>query len=92
MSAESQQLSSRHVIAATDTTDELWESVFSVRSVPRLYNEANCYYESVGSLKSLETAIRRLGGWCEMVASLRGGPEPGSKGSSIAGKRYQAAQ
>jgi hypothetical protein len=36
-----QWLRSRHVIAATDThaTIELWEAVFSVRSVPRLYNE-----------------------------------------------------
>jgi hypothetical protein len=37
-----QWLSSRHVKAATDTqakTKELLEAVFSMRSVPRLYNE-----------------------------------------------------
>jgi hypothetical protein len=31
---------------------------------------------------SLEMAIRRLRGWCEMAASLRG-LEPGSSGTSI---------
>jgi hypothetical protein len=37
-----QWLSRRHVMAATDThvtIEELLEAVFSVRSVPRLYNE-----------------------------------------------------
>jgi hypothetical protein len=37
-----QWLSSRHVIATTDmhaTIEELLETLFSVRSVPRIYNE-----------------------------------------------------
>jgi hypothetical protein len=37
-----QLLSSRHVMAATDThatVEELWEAVFSVGSMPRLHNE-----------------------------------------------------
>jgi hypothetical protein len=43
------------------------------------------------SRQSLETAVRRVRGWCEMAASLRG-CEPGSRGTSIVGSRYQAAQ
>jgi hypothetical protein len=43
--------------------------VISVGSVPRLYN--------ADKLPS-ETAVRRLGIWCEMAASLRG-REPGSR-------------
>jgi hypothetical protein len=43
------------------------EAVFSVRSVPLQ--------------RSLETAVRRGGGWCEMAASLRG-REPRSRGAS----------
>jgi hypothetical protein len=31
--------------------------------------------------RSLEMAVERVGGWCEMAASLRG-REPGSKGMS----------
>jgi hypothetical protein len=45
-------------------------------SVPRLYNE-----EQLRLSRSLETAVRRVGGWCEMAASLRGS-EPGSRGTS----------
>jgi hypothetical protein len=40
---------------------------------------------------SLETAVRRVGGWCEMAPSLQG-REPGSRGSSTLGKRYQEEQ
>jgi hypothetical protein len=55
-------------MAATDThvtMEMLLEAVFSVRSVPRLYNEGQLPLE-----KSLETAVRRVGDWCEMAASL----------------------
>jgi hypothetical protein len=54
-------------MAATDThaTTELLEEVFSVWSVPRIYNE-----EQLQLQESLETAVRRVGGWCEMAASL----------------------
>jgi hypothetical protein len=45
-------------------------------SVPRLHNE-----EQLRLGESLETAVRRAGGWCEMAASLRG-REPGSRGTS----------
>jgi hypothetical protein len=48
-----------HTMAVTDmhaTTEELLEAVFSLWSVPRLYNE--------GQLPL------RVGGWCEMIASL----------------------
>jgi hypothetical protein len=47
-----------------DATTQLREAVFSVRSVPRLYNEDQLPLE-----KGLETAVRR-GGWYEMAASL----------------------
>jgi hypothetical protein len=36
-----------------------------MRSVPRLYNE-----EQLRLRESLETAVRTVGGWCEMAASL----------------------
>jgi hypothetical protein len=42
------------------------EEMFSVRYVPRLYNE-----DQLPLRESLETAIGRVGGWCEMAASLR---------------------
>jgi hypothetical protein len=45
--------------------EELLEVIFSVRSVLRLYNEGKLPLE-----KSVETAVRRVGGWCEMAASL----------------------
>jgi hypothetical protein len=35
-----------------------------VRSVPRLYNE------QLRLRESLETAVSRVGGWCEMATSL----------------------
>jgi hypothetical protein len=48
-----------------DTIEELFEEVFSMLSVPRLYNE-----EQLRVLESLETVVRIVGGWCETVASL----------------------
>jgi hypothetical protein len=53
---------------ATDTratTEEVSEVVFSVRSFPGLYNEGQLSLE-----ESLETPVRRGGGWCEMAVSL----------------------
>jgi hypothetical protein len=47
------------------TIKELLGVVFSLRSVPMLYNEEQPPLE-----ESLETAVRRVGGWCEMAASL----------------------
>jgi hypothetical protein len=52
------------------------EEVFSVRALPRLYNEDKLPLQG-----SLEMAVRSVGGWCEMAASLRG-REPGSRGMS----------
>jgi hypothetical protein len=55
-------------MAATDrhaTIEELLEAVFSVRSVPSLYNEGQLSLE-----ENPETALRTVGGWCEMAASL----------------------
>jgi hypothetical protein len=51
------------------------EEVFSVPSVPGLYNEDQLQLRVI-----LETAVRRAGGWYEMAASLQG-HEPGSKGT-----------
>jgi hypothetical protein len=59
---------SRLVIAETDTharIEELLGAVISVRPVPRLYNE-----DQLPLRASLETAVRRVGGRCEMAASL----------------------
>jgi hypothetical protein len=55
-------------MAATDAheaTVELLEMVFSMLSVPVLYNE-----DQLRLRESIELAVRRVGGWCEMVASL----------------------
>jgi hypothetical protein len=49
------------------------EAVFSVRSVPRLYNEGH-----LALRESSETAVRRVGDWWEMAVSMRG-REPGSR-------------
>jgi hypothetical protein len=80
-----QWLSSRHVIAATDThatTEEPLAATFSVWSVPSLYNEDQL---PLGEWRFLR---RRL---CEMATSLRG-PEPGNSGTSTVGRLYQAEQ
>jgi hypothetical protein len=53
-------------MAVTDThatLEELLVAVFSVRSVPRLYNEDQLPLE-----ESLETAVRKVGDWCAMAA------------------------
>jgi hypothetical protein len=47
------------------TTEEVWKVVFSVRSVPGLYNEGQLSLE-----ESLEMAVRKVGGWCEMAVSM----------------------
>jgi hypothetical protein len=43
------------------------EAMFSVRFVPRLYNE-----DRLPLRDSPDTAGRRVGDWCEMAANLRG--------------------
>jgi hypothetical protein len=57
------------------------EVVFSVRSVPRLYNED----------QSSEMADRRGGGWRDVAASLRE-RDPRSRGSSTVGRCHQEEQ
>jgi hypothetical protein len=52
------------------------KAVFSLRSVPKLYNE-----EQLPLQESLEMAVRTVGRWCEMAASLRG-REHGNRGTS----------
>jgi hypothetical protein len=55
-------------MAATNmhaTTEELLEAMFSVRSVPRLQNK-----EQLRLRESLETAVTKVGGECEIAASL----------------------
>jgi hypothetical protein len=55
-------------MATTDThstIEELLEAVFSLKSVPRLYNEGHLLLE-----RRLQTALRTVGGWCEMAARL----------------------
>jgi hypothetical protein len=43
------------------------EETFSVRSVPGLYDE-----DQLPLWESLETKVRRVGGWSEMAARMRG--------------------
>jgi hypothetical protein len=57
-----------------------------MRSLPRLYNE-----DHLPLRDSPETAVRRVGDWCEMAASLRG-RELESRGTSAVESRYQATQ
>jgi hypothetical protein len=47
------------------TTEKLLEVVFSVRPMPRLCNKGQLQLE-----ENLETAVRRVGGWYEIAASL----------------------
>jgi hypothetical protein len=47
------------------TVEEMLEAVFSVRYVPRLYNEVQLPLD-----ESLEPEVRRVGGWCEMATRL----------------------
>jgi hypothetical protein len=54
-------------MAARDThttTEELLKTMFPVAFVPRLYDEGQLPLE-----ESRETALRGVGGWCEMAAS-----------------------
>jgi hypothetical protein len=84
-----QWLSSHRLTTATDThatIEELFEAMFSVRSVPSTYNE-----DQMPLRKSLETVVRRVGRWCEIAASLQG-CEPGSRELSTVGRCYQAEQ
>jgi hypothetical protein len=63
-----QWLSSHYAMAETythATIEEILEAVFSMLSVPRLNNE-----KQLPLKQSLETAVRSVGGWCEMAASL----------------------
>jgi hypothetical protein len=55
-------MTARHTHAAIG---KQFEAVFSVWSVLRLYNE-----EMKRLRESLETAVRRVGGWCEMADSV----------------------
>jgi hypothetical protein len=48
---------------------ELLGDMFSVGSMLRLYKE-----DQLSFLESPETAVRRLGGWCEVAASLGDSP------------------
>jgi hypothetical protein len=74
------------------TIEELLEAMFSVRSVPRLYNEDQLPLRVSREGVCRQAILRRqLGGWCEMAASLRG-LEPGSRGTSAVGRRYQTEQ
>jgi hypothetical protein len=56
------------------------EETFSVPSIPGLYNE-----DQLPLQESPEMAVRRVGDWCEMAASL-GGCELGSRGTSTVGR------
>jgi hypothetical protein len=60
-----------YAMAAADThatTGKLLEAMFSVRPLPRLYNDGQLPLET-----SLETAVRRAEGWCERPPACEGG-------------------
>jgi hypothetical protein len=62
------------------------EAVFSLWSVLRLHNE-----DQLPLQDSPEKAVRKIRGWCEIDASLRG-RDLGSKGMSTVGRSYHAEQ
>jgi hypothetical protein len=77
-------------MAATDThetIEQLLEAIFSVRSVLR-HKEL---LPIPVSRESPQTEARRVGGWCEMVTSLRG-REPGNRRLFVFRRCYLAAQ
>jgi hypothetical protein len=68
----SRQRLGKHVSAAMDThatIEVLLETVFSTRSMPRSYQQDTKLELSQLSVES-RVVKRRLGGWCEMTASL----------------------
>jgi hypothetical protein len=70
-------LSTQFMRQLGDTTIEgLLGEMFPMWSVPSLYIEGQLQLR-----ESLEAAVRRVGGWCKMAASLRG-CEPRSRGMS----------
>jgi hypothetical protein len=74
------------MIPTTDmhiTIHKLLEAVFSVQSVPRLHNK-----DQLPLRESLEMALRRVGGSCEMATSLQG-HEPGNGGLSTVQRCYK---
>jgi hypothetical protein len=86
--AARQWLVSRQVIAAThahNNRKNSWKRCFLCSLWEGYIVRTTCQYES------LEMAVRMVGGWCEMTASLWG-CDPRSIGTSAVGKRYQAAQ
>jgi hypothetical protein len=73
------------VITKIDT-HAIMEVTISVQSMPRLYSK-----DQPPLQESLEPAVGRVGGWCEMAVSLRG-CGPGSREMSTVGRCYQAVQ
>jgi hypothetical protein len=68
------------------TIEELLAALFSVRTVPSLYNE-----DHLSLREGLETVVKRVCGWCQVAASLQR-REPECRGRYTFGKRYPAAQ
>jgi hypothetical protein len=62
------------------TPEYLLDVVFSVCSMPLVYNGDSCHYETVS-----EAAVTGIGGWFEMAISLKG-HENRSRGTSIVGR------
>jgi hypothetical protein len=75
-----------HVVSPATTEHAVVEGTLSVLSVTGLYNG-----DRPSLRDSPETAVSRVGGWCDMAASLRG-HEPGNTGTSIVGRCLQAEQ
>jgi hypothetical protein len=63
----------------------LLEVLFSVWSMPRVYNE-----DQLPLREHSVMVVRRVGGWCVMAASLQG-REPQGRGTSAVQRHYQAA-
>jgi hypothetical protein len=79
--------------------EEMLETVFSVRSMSRLFKEEKSAGSSITNDcadenqldRTGQSSVRKVRGWFEMAVSLRG-REPGNSETSTVGRCYQAAQ
>jgi hypothetical protein len=92
-----QWLSNSHFKTETDThatTEDLLEAVFSVRPVPRLYNEdqpplpVSTSRESVSRQRVCRQSVESCRNWWLRLGTVR---EPGGRGTSAVESRYQVA-
>jgi hypothetical protein len=73
-------------VSAAMREHAIMKETFPAGFMPRLHDE-----DQLPSQDSLDTAVRRVKGWCEMSVSLRG-HELWSRGTFAIGRCHQAVQ